>query len=139
VDFTADELVVAGPVHRSLNRMYSDEPYPPCQVSSYSLEEILAEKMRTILQRTEPRDMYDVWRLLGEHGHELNLDRTKTILDAKCQFKGITFSGLNDFLSKAKVEKYQAAWERRLGEQVKALPPVKTVVRETRQILRGLF
>lgn len=139
VDFTADEVLVAKPVHRPLNRMYSDEPEPPCPMLSYSLEEILAEKMRTILQRTEPRDLYDVWRLLGEHGNEMNLEQVRTIFAAKCRFKGLTFSSWNDFLPKDKITKYEAAWERRLGEQVRALLPVKTVMREMRQLLRSLF
>ncbi len=30
----------------------------------YSLEEILAEKIRSILQRGKSRDYYDVWMLL---------------------------------------------------------------------------
>jgi len=31
----------------------------------YSLEEILAEKLRSLLTRTEPRDLYDVHYILA--------------------------------------------------------------------------
>ncbi|NJE13855.1 nucleotidyl transferase AbiEii/AbiGii toxin family protein [Thermococcus sp. LS2] len=30
---------------------------------SYSLEEIFAEKLRSLFQRTRPRGLYDVWYL----------------------------------------------------------------------------
>jgi predicted nucleotidyltransferase component of viral defense system len=60
IDFTADEVIVAKPVKRPLKRMYSDEAKPARKILCYTLEEIFAEKMRTILQRTEPRDLYIV-------------------------------------------------------------------------------
>jgi hypothetical protein len=139
VDFTADEVIVAKPLKRPLNRMYSDEAKPPCKILCYSLEEILAEKMRTILQRTEPRDLYDVWRLLKEHAQEMDLALTKNIFDAKCRFKGIHVKSLDDFLSARKIEKYQTAWQKRLGDQVQGLSPLKTVVREMKQLLKTHF
>ncbi len=139
VDFTADEVIVAKPLKRPLNRMYSDEAKPPCKILCYSLEEILAEKMRTILQRTEPRDLYDVWRLLKEHTQEMNLTLTKNIFDAKCRFKGIHVKSLDDFLPARKIEKYQTAWQKRLGDQVQELSPLKTVVREMKQLFKTHF
>jgi len=139
LDFTADEVIVAKPIKRPLNRMYSDEAKPPNKVLSYTLEEILAEKMRTILQRTEPRDLYDVWRLLRECAKEINLTSVKNIFDTKCNFKSIHVKDWDDFLVEQKIEKYGAAWERRLAYQVPGLSPLKTVVREMRQLLRTHF
>ena len=39
---------------------------PEFTVRAYTVETILAEKMRSIIQRGHVRDYYDVWRLLGE-------------------------------------------------------------------------
>jgi predicted nucleotidyltransferase component of viral defense system len=139
VDFTADEVIVAKPVKRPVNRMYSDEPKPSCKVLCYPLEEILAEKMRTVLQRTEPRDLYDVWRLLRDHAQELNLTLTKTVFDAKCHFKGMHIKSWDNFLTDQKVEKYQIAWQKRLADQVQELSPLKTVVRELKHLLKTHF
>jgi hypothetical protein len=119
--------------------MYSDDAKPPCKILCYSLEEILAEKMRTILQRTEPRDLYDVWRLLQEHAQEMNLALTKNIFDAKCRFKGVHVKSWDDFLSARKIEKYQTAWQRRLADQVQDLSSLKTVVRELKHFLKTHF
>lgn len=137
VDFTADEVIVAKPVKRSLHRIFSDEAKPSCKVLCYALEEILAEKMRTIIQRTEPRDLYDVWRLLRDHAPEMNLTLVKNIFAAKCRFKNLAATGWDDFLTASKIEKYHAAWQRRLALQVQGLAPLKTVVREMRQLLRA--
>jgi len=41
--------------------MYSD--YPSFRVKTESIEEIFAEKLRAIIERTKCRDYYDVWRL----------------------------------------------------------------------------
>ncbi len=53
MDFTADEVIVEPPVRYPLQRIYSDQVEPPVEVLVYPLEEILAEKMRTLLQPTE--------------------------------------------------------------------------------------
>ncbi len=139
LDFTADEMIVSKPDARSLLRVYSDEITPPLQILSYPIEEILGEKMRTILQRTEPRDLYDVWRLLRDHAEEMNLTSVKSVFEDKCRFKNIAASGWEEFLAEQKIEKYGAAWERRLGDQIQDLPPLKTVVKETKRLLRAYF
>lgn len=139
LDFTADEMIVSRPEQRPLLRVYSDEIIPPPQIVSYPIEEILGEKMRTILQRTEPRDFYDVWRLLRDHAAEMNLPSVKTIFEAKCRFKNIIVAGWDEFLVEEKIQKYDAAWERRLGDQIQDLPPLKMVVKETKRLLRAYF
>jgi predicted nucleotidyltransferase component of viral defense system len=136
VDFTADELIVESPVRCPLPHIYSDEIEPAIEVLAYPLEEILAEKMRTLLQRTEPRDLYDVWRLLTGYEVEIDLFRTKDIFQAKCRFKGLAAETWPESLSGERVERFAAAWNRRLGEQVEDLPPLNTVVRQMRRLMR---
>lgn len=53
------------------------------QIRVYSLEEILAEKIRSLFERTRPRDMYDTWYL-----HDI-IDRVKilSVLQEKFKFK----------------------------------------------------
>jgi len=69
----------------------------------------------------------------------MDLALIKNIFAAKCRFKGIEVKGWSDFLSEQKIKKYQAAWERRLADQVIGLAPLKTVVREMIQLLRIHF
>ena len=89
VDVTFDEFLATPLTTRPLIRSFSDEPEPPASVRAYSLDEICAEKMRTLLQRTEPRDLYDVWRLLTEHRHELDMEQLPTVFSAKCAHRAV--------------------------------------------------
>lgn len=137
IDFTNDEVVIEVPVRRSLPRVYSDEGEPAIEVLTYPLEEILAEKMRTLLQRTEPRDLYDVWRLLTDYEAEIDVFRTKHIFENKCRFKSLDPETWNGVLSDERIERFAAAWDRRLGEQVEDLLPLDALVRQMRRLMRS--
>jgi predicted nucleotidyltransferase component of viral defense system len=66
VDFTRDEAM-AYPLHNlPVRSTYSD-----LSNKENSLEEILAEKLRSLLTRTEPRDLYDIHNMLSNQmGYE---------------------------------------------------------------------
>ena len=134
IDITADEIVVETPIRRLIIQTYSDEYTPAVPVLVYPLDEILAEKMRTLLQRTEPRDLYDVWMLLSNYKNEFDLIRVQYIFGEKCRFKGITAS--NNFLSDRRAERFAATWDRRLREQMEDLPPFSEVMRQMRRLMR---
>lgn len=136
VDVTFDEILVNAPVTRGLVRAFSDEPKPASRIVVYSLEEICAEKMRTLLQRTEPRDLYDVWRILSERMDEIDMHVLASTLRTKCAHRGVIFTRASTLLSPERVSKYQIAWERRLREQMPNIPPLESVVRETKRLLR---
>ena len=96
LDLTDDERLLRGGERRPVHHPYSDEPDDGIEVLSYCLEEVFAEKLRALVERERPRDLYDVIHL---HRHELGADRISVyeILRAKCEFKGIavpTFAAL---------------------------------------------
>jgi len=79
VEVTMDERVLKPPTMRPVIHGY-DEPLDAA-VLVYALEEIVAEKLRAILQhvakldergwsRSRARDYYDLWRILGEYGDD---------------------------------------------------------------------
>lgn len=136
VDVTFDEIMVNAPVTRGLIRSFSDESKPAARIVVYPLEEICAEKMRTLLQRTEPRDLYDVWRILSERSDEIDTQVLTATLRTKCAHRGVIFTRASTILSPERVSKYQIAWERRLREQMPDIPPLESVVRETKRLLR---
>lgn len=66
VDFAFIEPLVDSVQWRDLVDPYPDQKFA-LQVPTYSLEEILAEKVRTIIFQTcRPRDLYDLWHLFGK-------------------------------------------------------------------------
>jgi len=66
IDISRTEKLEFEPVRKDLILGYSD--LTPHQLLCYPLEEVLVEKMRTVMQRMQPRDFYDIWYLLEIHG-----------------------------------------------------------------------
>jgi len=137
LDFTFDEVVVNPLVRRPLLPTYSDEPRPAVLVQAYVLEELCAEKLRTLLQRTQPRDLYDVWRILSEEADTLDMFLLAEIFRVKCHHKGLLPGDLAQTLTPVQVEKMRRAWQARLADQIADMPPLEQVVRETRRALRS--
>lgn len=92
IEMTKEEFV-GEVVSTRVPQMYRD--YPEFDVTVYSLENILAEKMRAIIQRGKIRDYYDVWRLLGENN--FNKSNVRSIFSSKCEGKKIKFTGIKQF------------------------------------------
>jgi hypothetical protein len=67
--------------------------YPPFSVNVYTLETILAEKLRTLIERGKIRDYYDVWRLLKTQ--KCDKAKVKALFLRKCEAKGVVFEGVD--------------------------------------------
>ncbi|MBM3120442.1 MAG: nucleotidyl transferase AbiEii/AbiGii toxin family protein, partial [Chloroflexi bacterium] len=65
MDLSFDEPLCLAPEYRDV--LTAPFPGEGQKVFVYPLEELLAEKMRSLLERGKSRDYYDVWRLLTEH------------------------------------------------------------------------
>jgi predicted nucleotidyltransferase component of viral defense system len=84
-------------------------------VISYALEEIIAEKIRSVFQRTRSRDLYDIDQLAGR----VDRGAVKSIVQRKCEYKGITVDA--DIL-REKRESYAALWQVSLRHQIHDVP-----------------
>jgi hypothetical protein len=112
-------------------------PYVLC----YALEEILAEKLRSILQRGKARDYYDVWRLLREKTDVFDRQIARQVLSEKCQHKSLPAPSVEAFLSPALLEGASAFWSQDLIGQVpgKDLPSWDRVTADLGQLLTDFF
>jgi predicted nucleotidyltransferase component of viral defense system len=104
------------------------------EVLAYPLEELLAEKMRSLLERGKSRDYYDVWRLLKEHSSTLNLELLGKVLPKKLSHKNLTINGVDDFLPRD-IKGLKRYWEKDLEQQIVSLPPLDEVIVELRGLL----
>jgi len=127
------ELILFPVSKRDVVHSYSDRlTENALQVPCYSIEEVLAEKIRSLIQRsyTAPRDFYDIW-YLSKHFPELEY---KPIVDAfhtKLAFKGHSFSGIEQLINFENDKHIKAAWENSLAHQItKELPDFETVKNE---------
>lgn len=106
------------------------------QLLCYSLEEILVEKMRSVMQRMQVRDFYDIWYLLEVHGMEAKFYISE--FRNKCASKGLNPADFQKKFSE-RLPQYKARWKNSLGEQIHDLPDYEKVEREIIRQLRGVL
>ncbi|TET45697.1 nucleotidyl transferase AbiEii/AbiGii toxin family protein [candidate division TA06 bacterium] len=121
-------------VEKELQRVYSD--YPGFSTKLETVEEILAQKLRAILERQKCRDYYDVWKLLEL---EIDLQHVRTLFERKCEFKDIEFAGSHQFFPADILEVLRPYWERELGRLLQPLPSLETVVSELKKKLQSVM
>jgi predicted nucleotidyltransferase component of viral defense system len=138
-DITLDEPVLLPPQRREVVLTLFPALRPV--VLTYALEEILAEKMRSILQRGKSRDYYDVWRLLKEKNASLDASLVLAILAQKCHHKGLDVPNVQGFLVPQHLEDAKVYWERDLARQVapRPLPDWVLVTEELSVLLERLL
>ncbi len=138
-DVTLDEPVLLTPERREMVLPFFPSLRP--LVLTYALEEILAEKMRSILQRGKARDYYDVWRLLKEKRPALDVSLVRSMLEEKCRHKGLDEPTVAAFLRPQDLEEAGVYWERDLARQVmpRSLPDWAVVTAELADLLKRFF
>lgn len=105
---------------RAVHHPYSDQlSAEPVKVPCYSLHEVLAEKLRSLIQRsyTAPRDFYDIW-YLANHVSGIDWPSVITAFHEKMKFKGLTFTGIDQMINEENDKRLKAAWKNSLGHQV---------------------
>lgn len=133
VDISRNEQLVFQPVLKEVIVNYSDlEEY---QLLCYSLEEVYVEKLRSVIQRMQSRDFYDIWYLLEIHG--LNADFYLNEFEAKCKSKGINHTHFSRKLEE-RLPQYKGRWLSSMNEQIKNLPDFDQVEREVQRHLKKI-
>ena len=123
-----NEIVVLPIETRKIIHNYSDEFNGHAKI--YSLDEIFIEKIRSLYQRTRPRDLYDIWYL-----NSLNLKIDSEVLDKKFNFKNIT-KDLNELTRRR--DDFSNAWDASLSHQIDNLPKFESVYRVVIDLLRTI-
>ncbi|MFZ7168815.1 MAG: nucleotidyl transferase AbiEii/AbiGii toxin family protein [Bacteroidota bacterium] len=133
VDISRSEQLVFEPVMNDVFIGYSD--LEEHQLLCYTLEEVLAEKMRSVMQRMQARDYYDIWYLLEEH--EMDAGFYLSEFETKCKSKDLLHT---DFLKKLdeRLPQYKGRWKSSMSEQIKDLPDFDQVEREVQRHLKKL-
>lgn len=140
-EFTFYEIIVNPPLLRSITGDYSDmNTMNNVPVPCYSITEIVAEKFRSLLQRSypAPRDYYDLWYLVP-HLSDGNIKIMLNTFQTKAQFKGVNLKSYHDFFDESQIKKMQRAWKNSLEEHLSPanLPSVETVISELKQFCLG--
>lgn len=148
IEISVDEPVLKPTLRRNIIHAYNEQL--SADVLVYALEEIVAEKLRAILQhaekfeergwsRSRARDYYDLWRVLGTYKDRMNLTDFKSFLRDKCAVRGVSFDSANDFFKERMIAYVQRTWNQWLGPLVPDLPSHQTVFSELRPQIDDLL
>lgn len=129
IDFTLTETMIFPVDPRPILSGFSDRV--DRMMPSYAIEEILTEKLCATIGRTEPRDVYDLYFLLGLPDIDFHL--IPAAFAMKAHSKGVDPSRLDEALLRPGLKRM---WETRLRHQVGNLPHVEHVLRELNRNLR---
>ena len=130
LDISANETVVRPPVLREIGHPYPDALPQPGHVRCYSFEELFAEKIRAMAQRSRPRDLYDIVNLFRRNDLRLFPEQIRAALAEKCAVKSIAVPTAADFMDSPLIAELESDWANMLGHQLPALPPVASFLEE---------
>ena len=147
IEVTVDEPVLRPVQRRKVIHDYG-EPLD-AEVPVYSLEEVVAEKLRAILQqvdmferrgwsRSRARDYYDLWQVLGTYRRQMDLTGFRALVHQKCALRGVDFEGPEDFFHSRMLAYVGDTWAQWLGPLVSGLPPFETVINSLRPQVEAL-
>jgi hypothetical protein len=139
LDISKDEILVQSPIHLPLLHDYSDHLLCAIEVQCYSLYEIFAEKLRALVQRTRPRDLYDVVHL-GDFFKEKKADEKmlREVSKKKFSFRGLIYPDSLHEIPHNIFEETRADWNIMLAHQVNDLESIDVYLERFRKLLKWI-
>ena len=122
IDLTSAERVVCPTVLRGINHHYPDALPLPASVRCYAFEELFAEKVRAMGQRSRPRDLYDIINLFRRGELLPHWRLIRNVYEEKCVSKGVKVFGLEDLESSSYRDQLESEWSNMLAHQLPVLP-----------------
>lgn len=148
VEITAQEAILLPFKERKIIHDYEENLH--AFIKTYQLEEIVAEKIRAILQyaiklhergwgRSRARDYYDLWRILTTYADSLQIHLIPDLVSQKCAVKDIHFKTSSDLFSPQLMENLEEAWEEWLNPYVPGLANKNIVIKELKACLERIW
>lgn len=137
------EQMVFPSEERDVHHMYSDQlSVVPLEVPCYSIYEVLAEKLRSLIQRsyTAPRDFYDIW-YLSQNTRNIDWSEVAKAFHKKMKYKGLEFTGIEQMINEENEKRLKAAWQNSLGHQIPEENMIKyeVVKKDIEKLLKEVF
>ena len=133
IDFTIHEVLCLKKEKKKIIHPYSDMLSSPF-INSYSIEEIISEKFRALLQRNyaAPRDYYDLW-YITKNIASIKWEKVAVAFKEKCDHKNITYKSTKDFFDKNKIISSKREWANSLNHHLNSVPSFDDVIADIKE------
>lgn len=147
VEITVDEPILLPVEYRPLLHSF-DEPFA-ANVACYALAEIVAEKLRALLQSRSRlmtrgwgasrvcRDYYDLWCILRREGRLGG--QIPVLIESKCKHRGVAFAHPQDFIANELLVVAGNEWDQQLRPFVPQAPGAEAVLAEVQSLILALW
>ena len=140
LDISFSENLINDPDYRKIIHPYSDSTLINEIIPVYPMVEIMAEKLRSLIQRNRPRDIYDIWYVMNSSENP-DKKAIKTLLFKKAENKNIEILNVEQFVNGQKLRKNKRAWESSLKQHlpINALPDFDTVYSQLKLMVGNIL
>jgi len=137
------ELLIFSSETKMVLHSYSDKlSVSSNAIPCYSINEILAEKIRALIQRSyvAPRDFYDIWYITKNY-KKLDYNDIVAAFHKKLKFKNHTFYGIGQLINPDNDKALKSAWLNSLAHQIPSsqLPEYNIVKNELLKLFEKIF
>ena len=122
LDLSLDERVARPPVNRLIRHEYPDSLPAPGWTQCYCFEELFAEKIRAMGERSRPRDLYDIITLFRRRESIPHFALIREVFVEKCVSKGLRVFDAAAIESSDLRHELVQEWTNMLGHQLPELP-----------------
>jgi len=123
LDISTHETEIILGTHKKARIIHNYSDKLLSEIKAYSIDEIMAEKVRSCFQRTRPRDIYDIFYL----NEKTSMPAVEAMLEKKFAFKG-TAPDLQGFIGRK--TDYERAWQNSIKHQANPVPEFDRVFNE---------
>ena len=116
-------------------------------IHGYALEEIVAEKLRALLQSRQKladrgwgasrvcRDYYDLWYILSRE----KLTGVPELFVKKCEVRNVIFHSPDELVSPVLIDTARREWNQQLSPFLTKTPKVEKVLTEVQSLIPAIF
>ncbi len=137
LEVSTDEVLLLDTPKLDIMHPYSDSLTGDTQISCYSINEIVSEKLRALKQRsyTAPRDFYDLFHL----NKQLTGKDWETIVPVfmqKMEFKNLSYQYHSDLLDDDKIRNVKRAWKTSIAHQINTERNADDIIESVVQLIK---
>lgn len=119
LEISTEELILLPTPNQQIFHPYSDNLSGATTINCYAINEVVAEKLRALKQRsyTAPRDFYDLYELTNNFSKQ-DWETIKPIFLQKMEHKNLAYNNPSDLINPEKLITVQRAWAASVAHQI---------------------